>query len=132
MFVNDPVSDMIARIRNAHMRSKETVEVIYSKLCASILDVMIKDGYVSSYKVEDVRKNIQKIVVELKYFEGKPAIKHMERVSKPGRRVYSKVDKLLGVFNGLGTQILSTPNGVMSDDQARQEHVGGELLLSIY
>ena len=132
MSVNDPVSDMLARIRNSQMREKETVELIYSKLSTAVLDVMKKEGFIVSYEVIDLENNIKKIVVTLKYYEGQPVIRHMKRVSTPGRRIYKKAKDLLGVFSGLGIEILSTPNGVLSDHEARTQNVGGEVLCIVY
>lgn len=132
MSVNDPVSDMLARIRNAQMRNKETVTLIHSKLCVSVLEVMKKEGFIEGFEISEEKSNIKSITAKLKYFEGKPAINEMVRVSKPGRRIYKKVKDLVGVFSGLGVEILSTPRGVVSDHEARTQNVGGEVLCVVY
>ena len=129
--VNDPISDMLARIRNAQMRSKSKVSIPPSKLRERVLEVLAKEGYIRGFATVE-KDGKSEIEVELKYFDGAPVIKEMNRVSKPGRRVYASVDTLPSVFNGLGISILSTPKGVMSDSKAREENVGGEVLCSIF
>jgi small subunit ribosomal protein S8 len=127
----DPISDMLTRIRNAHMRSKTKVSVPTSKLREHVLEVLHKEGYIRGFAVieKDGRSEIE---VELKYFDGAPVIKEIQRVSKPGRRVYASVATLPSVFNGLGISILSTPKGVMSDQEARAQNVGGEVLCTVF
>ena len=129
--VNDPISDMLTRIRNAQMRSKSKVAIPPSKLRERVLEVLAKEGYIRSFATIE-KDGKSEIEVELKYFDGAPVIKEMTRVSKPGRRVYASVDTLPSVFNGLGISILSTPKGVMSDSDARAQNVGGEVLCTVF
>ena len=129
--VNDPISDMLARIRNAQMRSKAKVAIPPSKLRERVLEVLAKEGYIRGFATIE-KDGKSEIEVELKYFDGAPVIKEMTRVSKPGRRVYASVDTLPSVFNGLGISILSTPKGVMSDQDARAQNVGGEVLCTVF
>ena len=131
MIVNDPISDLLTRIRNAHMRSKNKVSVPTSKMRERVLEVLHKEGYIRGFAIIE-KDGKSEIEVELKYFDGQPVIKEINRVSKPGRRVYSSVDALPSVFNGLGISILSTPKGVMSDSEARAQNVGGEVLCTVF
>ena len=130
--MNDPIGDMIARIRNAQMRSRPSVTTPASKLRERVLEVMQEEGYIRGYSRTDYEDGKSEIEIELKYFDGKPVIRNLKRISTPGRRVYSSVDELPTVANGLGVAILSTSKGVMSDSQARRENVGGEVLCSIF
>jgi len=123
---------MLTRIRNAQMRSRPKVSTPASKLRERVLEVMKEEGYIRGYSRTDYDGGKSEIEIELKYFDGKPVIRNLKRVSKPGRRVYSSVGELPTVANGLGVAILSTPKGVMSDSRARQENVGGEVLCSIF
>ncbi len=127
----DPISDMLTRIRNAHMRSKNKVAIPTSKLREHVLEVLQKEGYIRGFAVIE-KDGKSEIEVELKYFDGAPVIKEIQRVSKPGRRVYASVATLPSVFNGLGISILSTPKGVMSDQEARAQNVGGEVLCTVF
>jgi small subunit ribosomal protein S8 len=127
----DPISDMLTRIRNAHMRSKNKVAVPTSRLRESVLEVLHKEGYIRGFATVE-KDGKSEIEVELKYFDGAPVIKEIQRVSKPGRRVYASVATLPSVFNGLGISILSTPKGVMSDQEARAQNVGGEVLCTVF
>jgi Ribosomal protein S8 len=130
--LTDPIGDMLTRIRNAVMaRKKEVVVEPASKLKMAILDVLKREGYIEGYTVEGegVKK---RIIVHLKYYKGKPVIQVIERVSKPGRRVYVGVDEIPKVFNGLGIAILSTPKGVLSDGEAKKLRVGGELICKVF
>ena len=129
--VNDPIGDMIARIRNAQMRNKSKVSMPGSKQRERVLDVLQREGYIRGYAEEELagQKGIR---IELKYFEGQPAIQHLARVSKPGRRVYSAARELPRIRNGLGTIIVSTPRGVLSDAEAREANVGGEVLAEVF
>lgn len=131
MNVNDPIGDLITRIRNAQLRGRSKVLTPSSTLRARVLNVLVDEGYIRGFsEVEkDGRKEIE---IELKYFEGAPAIHEIQRVSKPGRRVYSSIKDLRLVRNGLGISILSTPKGVMSDAAARAQNVGGEVLCEVY
>ncbi|MCA0373348.1 MAG: 30S ribosomal protein S8 [Proteobacteria bacterium] len=131
MNISDPIGDMITRIRNAQMRGKAVVTTPNSKLRANVLDVLIKEGYIRSYSEVQVGNHTE-LAIELKYSDGTPVIEKITRVSKPGRRVYSSVNDLPLVRNGLGISILSTPKGVMSDATARAENVGGEILCQVY
>ena len=131
MSMTDPISDMLTRIRNAHMRNKNKVTVPPSKLRERVLEVLHKEGYIRGFAVIE-KDGKSEIEVELKYFDGLPAIKEIDRVSKPGRRVYALVQTLPSVFNGLGISILSTPKGVMSDSEARAQNVGGEVLCTVF
>jgi small subunit ribosomal protein S8 len=132
MAISDPLGDMLTRIRNAQMRSRPKVTTPASKLRERVLEVMQEEGYIRGYSRTDYEDGKSEIEIELKYFDGKPVIRNLKRISKPGRRVYSSVDELPTVANGLGVAILSTPKGVMSDSQARRENVGGEVLCSIF
>jgi small subunit ribosomal protein S8 len=127
----DPISDMLTRIRNAHMRSKNKVAIPSSRLRERVLEVLQKEGYIRGFAVIE-KDGKSEIEVELKYFDGAPVIKEIQRVSKPGRRVYASVETLPSVFNGLGISILSTPKGVMSDQEARAQNVGGEVLCTVF
>jgi small subunit ribosomal protein S8 len=131
MNVNDPIGDMITRIRNAQMRKRSTVSTPASKLRARVLDVLVEEGYIRGYRevAEGVARELE---IELKYFDGAPVIEKITRISKPGRRVYSSVSDLPLVRNGLGIAVVSTPKGVMSDTAARANNVGGEILIQVY
>lgn len=130
--MNDPVGDMLTRIRNAHMRGKSKVQTPASKLRASVLDVLQSEGYIRGYTRTDYDNGKADLEIELKYYEGNPVIRSITRVSKPGRRVYSSVKTIPSVANGLGISILSTPKGVMADHDAREQNVGGEVLCQIF
>ncbi len=132
MFINDPIADMLARIRNAHMRNKTSVSIPNSKLRAWVLDVMKNEGYIRGYEITENAEGHKNLIVELKYYEGQPVIKEMKRVSKPGRRVYANVNDLPQVRQGLGVAIVSTSKGVMTDAQARVANVGGEVLCTVF
>lgn len=132
MALNDPLGDMLTRIRNALMRRRPKVVSPASNLRVRVLDVLVEEGYIRGYTRVDRRAGVSELEIELKYTNGMPAIREIERVSKPGRRVYSPVRDLPMVSNGLGVAILSTPKGVMSDTRAREEKVGGEILCNIF
>jgi len=132
MSINDPLGDMLTRIRNAQMRRKNKVITPASKLRESVLDVLTEEGYIRGYARVDYDGGKSEFDIELKYFDGEPVIKDIKRVSTPGRRVYSSVKNLPTVANGLGVAILSTPKGVMSDSRARNENVGGEILCNVF
>ena len=131
MALTDPLGDMLTRIRNGQRAKKDAVLSPASKLRAGVLEVLKREGYIRGFS-EDASGKHPQLRIELKYFEGEPAIKHVARVSKPGRRVYVSVKSIPQVANGLGITILSTPKGVMADHQAREQNVGGELLCSIF
>jgi small subunit ribosomal protein S8 len=130
--INDVVSDMLARIRNALNVDKDTVDLVYSKMSVGVLNVMKEEGYIDSFEIVDVREGIKKIVLNLKYYYGKPVIKKMVRISKPSRRVYYGISDLPLVYNGLGISILSTSMGIISDREARKKKVGGELICTLF
>ena len=132
MSVSDPLGDLLTRIRNAYGRRKTKVSTPASKLRARVLDVMKSEGYIRDYSQTDFDNGKSEIEIELKYFDGEPVIREIARVSKPGRRVYSRIKELPQVYNGLGISILSTPRGVMSDHEARAANVGGEVLCRVF
>ncbi len=130
MNLSDPLGDMLTRIRNAQMRNQSKVVTPASKLRARVLEVLQSEGFIRGY-VEVERGGHKSIEIELKYYEGSPVISDLKRVSKPGRRVYSSVTEIPLVRNGLGISILSTSKGVMSDNMAREQNVGGEILCRV-
>lgn len=132
MSMSDPLGDMLTRIRNGLHRSKDNVTTPASKLRARVLDVLKSEGYIRDYTVVDYGSGKSEYDIQLKYFDGNPVIRTIERVSKPGRRVYVGVKSIEHVSNGLGISILSTPQGVMADHEARDKNVGGELLCRIF
>ena len=132
MNINDPIGDMITRIRNAHLRGKNYVDSPSSNLRINILNVLKDEGFIKGYSKTDYDNGKSEVQIELKYHDGKPVIKEINRVSKPGRRVYSSVSGMNLVKNGLGISILSTPKGVMSDRSARTNNVGGEVLCIVF
>jgi small subunit ribosomal protein S8 len=132
MAMNDPLGDMLTRIRNAQLRRRPTVSTPASNLRGWVLDVLAAEGFIRGYTRVEQKGTIPEFEIELKYFNGQPAIRAIKRVSKPGRRVYSQVKDIPTVANGLGVSILSTPKGVMSDVRAREENVGGEILCNVF
>lgn len=132
MSINDPIGDLITRIRNAQMRRKDKTSTPGSRLRASLLDVLRDEGYIRGYTSTDHGNGRTEFEVELKYFDGQPVIREISRVSKPGRRVYASVKTLPRVANGLGIAIVSTPQGVMADHDAREKNVGGEVLCTVF
>jgi small subunit ribosomal protein S8 len=132
MNLNDPIGDMITRIRNAQSRTKSKVSTPGSKLRKSVLDVLKSEGYIRDYSTLERSDGRTEFEIELKYFDGAPVIRAIERVSKPGRRVYASVKNLPRVNNGLGVAIVSTPKGVMADHAAREANVGGEILCRVF
>ena len=131
MAVTDPLGDLLTRIRNGQRAKKDSVLSPASKLRVRVLDVLQREGYIRGYSDEQMGPAAG-VRIELKYFEGQPAIKHIARVSKPGRRVYSGATELPRVMNGLGITIVSTPRGVLSDAEAREQNVGGEVLAEVF
>jgi len=131
MAMTDPLGDMLTRIRNGQQARKDSILTPASKLRAHVLDVLQREGYIRGYSEEELagQKGLR---IELKYFEGQPAIQHLARVSKPGRRVYSGSKDLPVVRNGMGITIVSTPKGVLSDVEARDQNVGGEVLAEVF
>lgn len=132
MAMTDPLGDMLTRIRNAQLRRKSKVSTPASKLRARVLDVLKDEGYIRGYASVEVSSGLSEFEIELKYFDGQPVIRQIERVSKPGRRVYASVANIPRVANGLGVTILSTPKGVMADHAARDANVGGEVLCRVF
>src|SRR5579862_4414713 len=132
MAMTDPIGDMITRIRNAQQRAKPKVSTPASRLRERVLEVLKTEGYIRGYATVEHGDGRNEIEIELKYFDGAPVIREIARVSKPGRRVYSKLADLPRVYNGLGISILSTPRGVMSDGEARVARVGGEVLCRVF
>ena len=132
MAFNDSLSDMLARIKNAHRARKAITSCYKSNLNMNVLSVLKDEGYIRDFRDLEVRKGINSIQIDLKYFNGNPVIKNIKRVSKPGIRVYSKISDLPKTYGGLGISILSTSMGVMSDNKARQKNVGGEVLCEVF
>jgi small subunit ribosomal protein S8 len=132
MSMSDPLGDMLTRIRNGQRANKSVVSVPASKLRSNVLDVLQREGYIRGYSWSEIQAGIAELNVELKYSDGQPVIRQISRVSKPGRRVYAGIKKLQPVYNGLGISILSTPRGVMSDNEARAANVGGEVLCQVF
>jgi len=132
MSMTDPLGDLLTRIRNGQRARKNEVTSPASKLRMNVLDVLQREGFIRSYEHYEVRPGINEVRIELKYQEGDPVIRQIQRVSTPGRRVYSKIKDLHLHFNGLGISILSTPRGVMSDNEARASNVGGEVLCQVF
>lgn len=132
MAVNDPLGDMLTRIRNAQMRGRSTVATPASKLRGWVLDVLAEEGFIRGYSAFEKDGGKPEFEISLKYFDGSPVISEIKRVSKPGRRVYSGANEIPRVRNGLGISIVSTPQGVMSDSEARKKNVGGEILCQVF
>ena len=130
--MNDPLCDMFTHIRNAQRRRKSKVSTPGSKIRAHVLDVLQQEGYIRGYSSTDYGNGRTEFDIELKYFDGQPVIREIERVSKPGRRVYAAVSNMPRVANGLGITIMSTPKGVMADHTARENNVGGEVLCKVF
>ncbi len=131
MTMSDPLGDMLTRIRNAQMRKKSKVVSPASRLRERVLDVLQAEGYIRGYSQLDLDGKAE-LEIELKYYDGEPVIREIQRVSRPGRRVYASVKNIPRVSNGLGVSILSTPKGVMSDAEARDQNVGGEVLCRVF
>jgi len=132
MSFTDPISDMITRIRNAQLRTLNTVLIPNSKLRARILDVLKEEGYISDYKPSTNEKNNKLLLIDLKYNNGIPVIKEITRVSKPGRRIYTKAESIPKIQNGLGIAIVSTSKGIMTDNDARSKKIGGEIICKVF
>jgi len=132
MTMSDPLGDMLTRIRNAQRAQKVSVISPASKLRTNVLEVLKREGYIRGFSREELTPGIAELKIELKYHEGRAVIREISRVSKPGRRVYSKIKDLPKVYNGLGISILSTPKGVMSDTEARAANIGGEVLCRVF
>ncbi len=132
MSFTDPIADMITRIRNAQLRALNTVSIPNSKFRARILDVLKEEGYISDYKFLSDTKNKGSLIVDLKYYNGLPVIKEIRRISKPGRRIYTKADSIPKIQSGLGIAIVSTSMGIMSDNDARSKNIGGEIICRVF
>ena len=132
MSMTDPLGDLFSRIRNAQMRKKSKVSTPGSRMRARVLDVLKNEGYIRGYASVEHKDGRSEFEIELKYFDGAPVIREIERISKPGRRVYASVRALPRINNGLGVAILSTPKGVMADHEARDANVGGEILCTVF
>jgi small subunit ribosomal protein S8 len=130
MSLSDPLGDMLTRIRNGQTANKSAIKSPASKLRMSVLEVLQREGYIRGYERE--ADGHQELSIALKYHNGVPVIRELKRVSKPGRRVYSGFKELPRVYNGLGIAIVSTPRGVLSDSEARDAHVGGEVLCTVF
>jgi small subunit ribosomal protein S8 len=132
MSMSDPLGDMLTRIRNGQRVGKSTVCCPASKFRANVLGVLEREGFIRGFSWAELATGIQELTIELKYAEGSPVIREIDRISRPGRRVYSGIKDLQRVYNGLGISILSTPRGVMSDAEAREANVGGEVLCRVF
>ena len=132
MTLTDPIGDMFSRIRNGQMRSLNSVNIPSSNFRQNILKILKNEGYINDYFIDKSEKNKINLKINLKYYEGDPVIKEIKRISKPGRRVYSRATSIPKVMNGLGLAILSTPKGVMSDAEARKNNVGGEVICRVF
>jgi len=132
MTLTDPIGDMFSRIRNGQMRSLNSIDIPSSNFRQNILKILKTEGYIKDYYIEKSENNKINLKINLKYYEGYPVIKEIKRISKPGRRVYSRANSIPKVMNGLGLAILSTPKGVMSDTEARKNNVGGEIICRVF
>ena len=132
MSFTDPIADMITRIRNAQLRTLNTVSIPSSKFRARILDVLKEEGYISDYKFLSDTKKRGSLIINLKYNNGLPVIKEIRRISKPGRRIYTKADSIPRIQSGLGIAIVSTSMGIMSDNDARSKNIGGEIICKVF
>ena len=132
MSMSDTLGDMLTRIRNGQTTNKKVVDAPASRFRKNVLEVLKREGFIRNFEIKEMKPGINFFEIELKYYNGKPVISEIKRVSKPGRRVYSSIKNLQKTYNGLGISILSTPRGVMSDNEAREANVGGEVLCTIY
>ena len=132
MSFTDPIADMITRIRNAQLRTLESVSIPNSKFRERILNVLKEEGYISDYKFLSDKKNKKSLLVNLKYNNGMPVIKEIKRISKPGRRIYTKAESIPKIKSGLGIAIVSTSMGIMSDNDARSKNIGGEIICKVF
>jgi len=130
--MTDPIADMLTRIRNGQQARKESIQSPASKIRANVLEVLQREGYIRGFSRAEIRPGVAELKIELKYVDGEPVIREITRVSKPGRRIYSRVADLPRIYNGLGIAILSTPRGVMSDNEARAANIGGEILCRVF
>ena len=132
MSMSDPVADLLTRIRNGQRAGKDSVATPGSRMRENVLGVLEREGYIRGFEKSNIRDGIDEIRIELKYYDGRPVIREINRVSRPGCRIYSKIRDLPKVYDGLGISILSTPRGVLSDAEAREANVGGEILCSVF
>lgn len=132
MSMSDPLGDMLARIRNGQAANKVTIECPYSRLRESVCNVLKEEGFIREYKTEEQDNNKRVLSIQLKYAEGQGVIRQIDRVSKPGRRIYTSVKDMPRFYNGLGILVVSTPRGVMADHKARAANVGGEVLCQVF
>ena len=132
MTFTDPIGDMFSRIRNGQMRSLDSIDIPSSNFRKNILEILKNEGYIKGYFIEKSKSNKINLKINLKYYEGDPVIKEIKRISKPGRRIYSRANSIPRVMNGLGLAILSTPKGVMTDTEARKNNVGGEIICRVF
>ena len=132
MALTDPIGDMFSRIRNGQMRSLNSIDIPSSNFRKNILEILKSEGYIKDFFVSKSENNKVNLKITLKYYEGDPVIKEIKRISKPGRRVYSRASSIPRVMNGLGIAILSTPKGVMSDVDARKNNIGGEVICKVF
>ena len=132
MTLTAPIGDMFSRIRNGQMRSLDSVNIPSSNFRRNILEILKSEGFIKDFYIEKSENNKISLKINLKYYEGNPVIKEIKRISKPGRRVYSRATSIPRVMNGLGLAILSTPKGVMSDTEARKNNIGGEIICRVF
>ena len=132
MSLTDPIGDMFSRIRNGQMRSLSSIDIPSSNFRKNILKILKDEGYIKDYYIEKSENNKINLKINLKYYEGDPVIKEIKRISKPGRRVYSRANSIPRVMNGLGLAILSTPKGVMTDAEAKKNNIGGEIICKVF
>ena len=132
MTLMDPIGDMFTRIRNGQIRLLPKVEMPSSNFRLKILEILKSEGFISSYHIEKKENNKVSLIVDLKYYEGTPVIREIKRVSKPGRRVYSRASSMPRIQNGLGLAIISTNKGIMSDIEARKNNIGGEIICRVF
>ena len=132
MSLTDPIGDMFSRIRNGQMRSLDSINIPSSNFRKNILKILKEEGYIKDYYIEKTENNKINLKINLKYYEGDPVIKEIKRISKPGRRVYSRANSIPRVMNGLGLAILSTPKGVMTDSEAKKNNIGGEIICQVF
>lgn len=132
MSMSDPLGDMLTRIRNGQSAGKQRIEAPHSRLHENVCRVLQEEGYIRAYKIDEHEGNKRFLIIDLKYDSGRGVIREISRVSKPGRRVYSKVSDMPRFYNGLGISIVSTPKGVLSDAKAREQNIGGEVLCQVY
>ena len=132
MSLSDPIGDMIARIKNAQIRNHKKITLPSSKFKVKIADVLKSEGFIIDYRINKLESNNVDLAIDLKYHSGSPVISTIERISKPGRRVFSSAESLPKINNGLGIAIISTPKGVMTDIDARKQKVGGEIICKVF